>query len=59
VAKLCTRETNLRASATHPSGTALLMEWRAAMDKLVTEARRNGMLGAEEAANLTEVPNIP
>jgi integrase len=50
------------------------MEWRAAMNKLspstinvrlsamrrlVTEARRNGMLGAEEAANLTEVPNIP
>ena len=46
------------------------MEWRTAMDKLspstvnvrlsamrklVTEARRNGMLGAEEAANLTEV----
>jgi len=26
-----------------------------AMRKLVTEARRNGMLGAEEAANLTEV----
>jgi len=51
----------------------LLMEWRAAMAKLapstvnvrlsamrklVTEARHNGMLGAEEAANLTEVPNI-
>ena len=30
-----------------------------AMRKLVTEARRNGMLGAEEAANLTEIPNIP
>jgi integrase len=29
------------------------------MRKLVTEARRNGMLGAEEAANLTEIPNIP
>jgi integrase len=29
-----------------------------AMRKLVTQARRNGMLGAEEAANLTEVPNI-
>ena len=25
---------------------------------MVTEARRAGMLGAEEAANLTEVPNI-
>ena len=50
------------------------MEWRAAMNKLslstvnvrlsamrklVTEARRNGMLGAEESANLTEVQNIP
>ncbi len=52
---------------------ALLMEWRAAMNKLspstvevwlsavrklVTETRRNGTLGAEDAANLTEVPNI-
>jgi len=50
------------------------MEYRAAMDalslstvnlrlsavrKMVSEARKNGMLGAEEAANLTEVPNIP
>ncbi len=26
--------------------------------KLVEEARPNGMLGAEEAANLTDVPNI-
>jgi len=26
---------------------------------MVSEARKNGMLGAEEAANLTEVPNIP
>jgi integrase len=61
-------------AASRPLTRALLMEWRAAMDKLspstanvrlsamrklVTEARRNGMLGAEEAANLTEVPNIP
>ncbi len=52
---------------------ALLMDWRAAMNKLspsmvnvrlsamrklVTEARRNCVLGAEEAANLTEIPNI-
>ncbi len=26
--------------------------------KLVEEARRNGMLGAEEAANLADVPNV-
>ncbi len=52
---------------------ALLMEWRATMEEqapstvnvrlsavrnLVSEARRNGMLGAEEAANLTDIPNI-
>ncbi len=51
----------------------LLMEWRTAtaklapstdnvrlstMRKLLTEARRNGMLGAEEVANLTDVPHI-
>jgi len=29
-----------------------------AIRKLVEEARRNGMLGAEEAANLTDTPNI-
>jgi len=61
-------------AASRPLTRALLMEWRAAMNKLspstvnvrlsamrklVSEARRNGMLGAEEAANLTEVPNIP
>ena len=61
-------------SAGRPLTRALLMEYRAAMDalspstvnvrlsavrKLVSEARKNGMLGAEEAANLTEVPNIP
>jgi integrase len=60
-------------AASRPLTGALLMEWRTAMNKLspstinvrlsamrklVTEARRNGMLGAEEAANLTEVPNI-
>jgi site-specific recombinase XerC len=27
--------------------------------KMVFEARKNGMIGAEEAASLTEVPNIP
>ena len=56
-----------------PLTRTLLMEYRASMDalapstvnvrlsavrKLVTEARRNGMLSAEEAANLTEVPNV-
>jgi len=60
-------------AASRPLTRALLMEWRtamgklspstvnvrlAAMRKLVTEARRNGMLDAEEAANLTQVPNI-
>jgi hypothetical protein len=49
------------------------MEWRASMEslspstinvrlsavrKLVSEARKNGMLGAEEAATLTDIPNI-
>ncbi len=61
-------------AASRPLTRALLMEWRAGMEKdspstvnvrlsamrkLVNEARRNGMLGAEEAANLTDVPNIP
>ena len=60
-------------SAGRPLTRALLMEWRAgmqtqaastvnirlsAMRKLVAEARKNGMIGAEEAANLSEVPNI-
>ena len=60
-------------AASRPLTRALLMEWRASMNKLspstinvrlsamrklVIEARRNGMLGAEDAANLTEVPNI-
>ena len=30
----------------------------AAMRKLIGEARRNGILNAEEAANLTDVPNV-
>ena len=61
-------------AAGRPLRRALLMEYRAAMEglspstinvrlsavrKMVSEARKNGMLGAEEAANLTEVPNIP
>ena len=60
-------------SAGRPLTRALLMEWRATMEeqapstvnvrlsavrKMVSEARRNGILGAEEAANLTDIPNI-
>ncbi len=62
-----------RFSAGRPLSRALLMEWKAGMDglapstvnvrlaavrKLVEEAKRNGMLGTEEAASLTDVPNI-
>jgi integrase len=60
-------------AAGRPITRALLMEWRAAMDKLspstvnvrlsamrkmVTEAQHNGMLSAEEAENLAGVPNL-
>jgi integrase len=60
-------------AASRPLSRALLMEWRAAMEalspstinvrlsavrKLVGEARRNGMIGQEEAASLTDIPNI-
>ena len=59
--------------ASRPLSRSLLMEWRAAMEslspstinvrlsavrKMIGEARKNGMLGAEEAATLTEVPNM-
>src|ERR1700733_6735454 len=59
--------------ASRPLSRSLLMEWRAAMEslspstinvrlsavrKMIGEARKNGMLGAEEAATLTDVPNI-
>src|SRR3982075_3659103 len=58
--------------ASRPLSRALLMEYRTTMDhlspstinvrlsairKLVGEARRNGMIGLEEAANLSDVPN--
>jgi integrase len=58
--------------AGRPLSRALLMEYRTPMDrlspstinvrlsairKLVGEARRNGMIGLEEAANLTDIPN--
>jgi integrase len=59
--------------ASQPLSRALLMEYRTKMDhlapstinvrmsavrKLVGEARRNGMIGSEEAANLTDIPNV-
>jgi integrase len=60
-------------SASRPLSRSLLMEWRAgteslspstinvrlsAVCKLVGEARRNNMIGSEEAASLTDIPNI-
>jgi integrase len=60
-------------SASRPLSRSLLMEWRAGMEslspstvnvrlsavrKLVGEARRNNMIGSEEAASLTDIPNI-
>jgi integrase len=59
--------------ASRPLSRSLLMEWRAGMEalspstinvrlsavrKLVSEARRNNLIGSEEAANLTDIPNI-
>jgi integrase len=59
--------------AGQPLSRALLMEWRAGMEalspstvnvrlsavrKMVGEARRNNMIGSEEAASLTDIPNI-
>src|SRR5271163_1592775 len=59
--------------ASRPLSRALLMEYRTTMDhlspstinvrlsairKLVDEARQNGMIGLEEAANLNDVPNV-
>jgi integrase len=59
--------------ASRPLSRALLMEYRTTMDhlspstinvrlsairKLVDEARRNGMIGLEEAANLNDVSNV-
>jgi site-specific recombinase XerD len=60
-------------SASRSLPRSLLMEWRAGMEslspstinvrlsavrKMVGEARRAGMIGSEEAANLTDIPNI-
>jgi integrase len=59
--------------ASQPLSRSLLMEWRAGMEslspstinvrlsavrKLVGEARRNNLIGSEEAASLTDIPNI-
>jgi hypothetical protein len=59
--------------ASRPLSRSLLMEWRAGMEslspstinvrlsavrKMIGEARKNGMLGAEGASSLTEVPNM-
>jgi integrase len=59
--------------ASRPLSRSLLMEWRAGMEslspstinvrlsavrKMVGEARRAGMIGQEEAASLTDIPNI-
>src|ERR1700724_3812094 len=56
--------------ASRPLSRSLLMEWRAAMEslspstinvrlsavrKLIEEARRNNMIGPEEAASLTDI----
>lgn len=63
-----------RFCASRPLARALLMEWRAGMQglspstinvrlsavrKMVGEAQRNGLIAQEEAASLTEIPNIP
>ena len=60
-------------AASRPLTRELLLEWRASMEKqsfqtvnirlsamrsLVTEAKRAGMLSSEDAARLTDIPNI-
>lgn len=62
-----------RFSAGRPVTRALLQEWKASMGglapstasfrlsaarKLAEESRRNGLLSAEAASNLTDVPNV-
>jgi hypothetical protein len=59
--------------ANRPLARALPMQYRTSMEhlspstinvrmsairKLVGEARQNGLIGVEEAANLTDIPNI-
>jgi integrase len=60
-------------TASRPLSRSLLMEWRAGMEslspstinvrlsavrKMVGEARRAGMIGQEEAASFTDIPNM-
>ncbi len=60
-------------SAGRPLTRALLQEWKASMDalapstinvklsavrRLVGEARRNGLISAEDAVNLSDIPNV-
>jgi integrase len=60
-------------AAGRPLTRALLQEWKASMDalapstvnvklsavrRLIGEARRNGLIGAEDAANLSDIPNV-
>jgi len=60
-------------SVGRPLSHALLQEWKASMDvlapstinvklsaarRLVGEARRNGLISAEDAANLSDIPNV-
>ena len=62
-----------RFSASRPLTRALLMEYRASLEnlapstinvrlsairKMVTEARKNGMLSVDEASHLTGIPNV-
>jgi len=62
-----------RFCASRPLSRELLMEWRSTLEslspstinvrlsaarKMVGEARRAGMIGREEAASLTDIPNI-
>jgi integrase len=60
-------------SAARSLSRALLQQWKASMDalapstvnvklsavrRLVREARRNGLISAEDAANLSDIPNV-
>ncbi len=60
-------------AAGRPLTRALLQEWKASMNslaastvnvklaaarRLVSEARRNGLIGGEEASNLSDIPNV-
>ena len=62
-----------RFAAGRPLSRALLLEWKTSMDRLmastvnvrlaavralVREARQNGILSSEDAASLTDVPNV-